>query len=280
MARYYRRGRYHSGPRTSGYGRALQHIREAEQLSRKLGGTDQDVKRYFFSLPPPRLKAVLDEYERTYGADKRAYAEETIPKWRSGRVQMSGLVAGRLYNLLPPRMPPNERYSLVQSLWEHVCPTTHKIVRAGIDISQDQIVSVVRNYVAGVAQSYYIRPQLTNRFQWLSAGDVRVKQQLLNDLLEHEKHQAVSALQVQLPVLLKHMREERDITKRLAQIVQIGKHKIEILIDPNTSGVMLEDPKPAVPFGMGQGKSGRGSLAWLWWLIAFVLFLVWLLSYK
>jgi hypothetical protein len=65
---------------------------------------------------------VLDKYEARYGKDKRDYAEQTIDKWKSGRVHMSGLVAGPLYSLLPPLMPLNDKYDLTRSLWKHVCP--------------------------------------------------------------------------------------------------------------------------------------------------------------
>jgi hypothetical protein len=40
---------------TIGHKKALQHIHEAEELSQQLGGTDEDVKKYFFSLPPKEL---------------------------------------------------------------------------------------------------------------------------------------------------------------------------------------------------------------------------------
>lgn len=51
MAYYNRRGyrRYGRGISDIGLERALQHIREGEELSRELGGTDKDVKQYFFS---------------------------------------------------------------------------------------------------------------------------------------------------------------------------------------------------------------------------------------
>jgi len=51
---------------------ARQHIIEAEQLSRELGGTDVDVKAYFFSLPSRDLQIVLDLYESQYGSQARA----------------------------------------------------------------------------------------------------------------------------------------------------------------------------------------------------------------
>ena len=99
--------------RNYGAERAAQHIEEARVLSRELGGTDQDVKRYFFSLPPSTLSHVLNLYERQHGSSARQYAQATMGAWSSGRRQMSGMIASRLYNLLPPIMPLEDKYKLV-----------------------------------------------------------------------------------------------------------------------------------------------------------------------
>jgi hypothetical protein len=112
MGRYGRR--YGSGYRNAGMERAMQHIREAQELSRELGGTDADVKAYFFRLPLSELRPILDAYERQYGKEARQYAEEAIPEWRSGRRKMSGQNASRLFHLLPRFMPLEQKYALTQ----------------------------------------------------------------------------------------------------------------------------------------------------------------------
>src|SRR5215472_11802504 len=102
-----RRGRsrsYH-GSRSHRRERALEHIAAAKRLTAELGGMDEAVKAYFFSLPPVELTAILDDYQRTYGSNAHQYAANTIAKWRTGRRKMSGEVAERLFSLLPPRMP-------------------------------------------------------------------------------------------------------------------------------------------------------------------------------
>ena len=121
--RYHYRGRHRGGR-----DRALQHIAEAREFSREVGGADEDVKKYFFSLPSNQLRPILDEYEKKYGRKAREYAEEVgLSGWRSGRVTMSGMVKKRLFNLLPPRMPLLAKYSLVENLWNHYGPRSKKI---------------------------------------------------------------------------------------------------------------------------------------------------------
>src|SRR5712671_1720746 len=114
-----RRRRYARSRYDAGRARALRHIEEARIFSREIGGFDEDVKKYFFSLSPAQLRPVLDEYEAKYGRDARRWAEKARPKWRSGRTKMGGTTAKRLFGLLPPRMPLPEKFSLVENLWEH-----------------------------------------------------------------------------------------------------------------------------------------------------------------
>ena len=272
------RGRYSSShpysSRSVGHERALRHIEEAKQLSRELGGADKDVKEYFFSLSADQLKSILEEYESIHGRSAREYAERTLPKWRSGRVTMSGQNAGRLFALLPPRMPLAAKYKLTENLWHHVGPSSRKTLRVGLNAGINDAVTAVRDHVEQVVINYKIPETLERRFNWLSVGDVHVKQELLNHLRQMEKTLAVEGVKAQLPVMLAHLNgTDGQHTHRLAQVLKVGKHELEILVDKGSPGVKLEEPiiafRPAA-------ASSSGSYAWLWWLIgiAIVLFML------
>lgn len=270
----YRRDRYRRGYRTDyGYERAQQHIREGQELSRQLGGTDKDVKAYFFSLSRSELAAVLAAYELEYGWEKRDYAERTLADWRSGARQMSGLVAGRLFDLLPPRMPFDKKYDLVANLWREMGPSSHKILRIGMDAMPAQIIAAVELHVMTVVQSYSIPERLQKRFGWLTAGDVHVKEQLLNALRDMERRQTVDLCQLQIPTMLSHMRQHADKTQRLAQVLEIGKHKVELLYDSKSSGVTPEEPS----FSNDSSAAGGNGYAWVPWIIIGIV-IVYLLS--
>lgn len=272
MARYRSRsrGRYRSsydyGSRSVGMERALQHIEEARQLSQELGGTDKDVKAYFFSLPANRLRTILSAYETKHGREAMEYAEATLPKWRSGRVQMSGMVASRLFNLLPPRMPLPEKYKLTENLWQHVGPSSRKTLRVGLDAGIEDALGVVRDHIEQVVVNYKIPETLERRFDWLSAGDVHVKQDLLNHLRQMEKSLVVEGARAQLPVMLAHLSgADGRNTHRLAQVLKIGRHELELLIDKKASGVKLEEPSVAA---RAVAASSSESYAWVWWIAA------------
>lgn len=237
---------------------ARRHIEAARQLSAELGGTDKDVKAYFFNLPEQKLNVILDEYGRRYGSSARSYAMETMPNWRSGRTHMSGMVAERLFNLLPPRMPLSEKYRLTESLWEHYGPRSKKRLRVGLDVGLDEAVAAVRDHFDTVVQQYKIPPEMERRFEWLAAGDVNIKQDLLNYLRSRERQLLSEAARVQLPVMLDHLRsDQHGLTSRMAQTLKIGKHELELLVDPKASGVNLEEHTAA--------RAGGSSSFWSEW---------------
>jgi hypothetical protein len=63
-----RRGRqYRYSARSAGQEAALRHIEQARAFSLEIGGTDADVKRYFFSLSGPVLDEIFLAYSKTNG---------------------------------------------------------------------------------------------------------------------------------------------------------------------------------------------------------------------
>jgi hypothetical protein len=268
-----RRGRY---SRDDGYVFARAHIEAGQQLSRELGGTDKDVKDYFFGLPDRDLKIILDLYEHHHGSKAREYASATIKKWKSGRVKMGGQTASRLFNLLPPLMPPQSKYQLIENLWKHFGPSSKKILRIGLDADVTQILDVVRQHIEDVVVHYKIPDNLERRFEWLSAGDTHVKQELLNRLRAMEKSLVVEGARVQLPVMLEHLRSEQGKdTHRLAQVLIVGKHELELSLEKDFSGVALVDPptRRAASYSSGSDTSWWSALGWLL-VAAVVLFLM------
>ena len=184
----YRGSRYQSyGHRSIGHEKALEHIREAEALSEELGGTDEDVKKYFFSLSYNQLQGIFKKYELQYERSAREYAEKTLSKWKSGKVHMSGMVAERLFNLLPPIMPLEAKFQLTESLWKHVGPSSKKTYYIGLDADLDEVSQQVREHLEKVVINYEISSPMEARFKWLSQGDVGIKQQLLNHFRQQEK---------------------------------------------------------------------------------------------
>ena len=228
MARHRRYARSSFRGNDFGRERALQHIREAQELSAKLGGTDKDVKAYFFSLSPRKLQEIFDAYEKRYGSDKRSYAEATFENWRTGRRQMSALVASRLFDLLPELMPLNKKYELVAALWSRLGPSSRKTITVHPETPLKQVANTIAKHVEHIVNAYTIPEPLQQRFKWLCHGDVRAQQQLLNHFRELEKQQAVELSKQQAAAILEHFKMHGDITGKALQKFNIGRHCFEI----------------------------------------------------
>ena len=155
---------------------------------------------------------------------------------------MSGMVAERLFNLLPPRMPLGVKYKLVEGLWHHVGPSSKHRIRVGADANVTEVIELARSKITEFVVNYKIPSNLDSRFNWLSAGDVSVKQMLLSHIQEVEKTIVVEAVRAQVPVMLEHLRSAGLHTGRLAQIVRVGKHELELLMDKTVTGARIEDP--------------------------------------
>ncbi|MEY8143001.1 hypothetical protein [Falsihalocynthiibacter sp. CO-5D18] len=218
--------------------RALQHIEDAKRLSHELGGTDKDVKDYFFSLSKPQLDLILKEYGQIHGSSPKSYAENAIPKWRSGEVKMSGTVAERLFKLLPPRMPIKKKYELVESLWRNLGPKSQKTYTVGYDTSIDQIITEVSNHADKVIEDFAIPENIENRFKWLSAGDVNVRQELLNHLQKFERLSVLNGAREHVPTIIEHLNSpDGEATKSATQELKVGNHSIRLEFEKSHSGI-------------------------------------------
>jgi len=263
---------YNRGYNRRGYGRhrdigqeiAEKHIKEARELSSTLGGTDQTVKKYFFGLSIMELDTILTQYGRRYGESAESYARQTLPRWRSGRVQMSGMVAERLYGFLPPRMPIKTKYEIAEELWRYVGPSSSKTLRFGPGVAVEEIVANVGNHISTVVVNYEIPSALERRFNWLASDDVSVKQNLLNHLRSLDKSLVVEAARLQAGVMVQHLHDDQaKQTHLFAHTVTVGKHNLRLVADKDAHGCKFEE------FRISERKiKGDSDLTWLWWLLA------------
>lgn len=247
--------------------RALAHIEDARKLTVELGGTDKDVKEYFFSLNPTQLKSVLDAYESAYGASKREYAELAIPRWRSGRVAMSGTVAERLFSLLPGMMPVEKKYDLVKSLWESQCPVSNKTVYVGPDVPIEEVSDYVHKHLDAVVQDYKVPETIVRRFKWLASDDVELQQQLYNYFLQLNREVVKQAADDRVPKLLEQVNNAQAVRSQITQQLRVAKHTLELVLHPDARGISESAPRRA--------KQGSGCfsvillVAALWWLATY-----------
>lgn len=256
MARYRRRKSFHA-PRNYGAERAREHIAAARRLTVELGGADKQVKDWLFALPSWELARILDAYGKAFGKSARDYAEQTIPKWKSGQVQMGGMVAERLFKILPLFMPLAMKYALTEGLWQHFGPSSNRTIWIGLDADINAVREIARAHFAEKASAFRIPSAMEDRFDWISADDVGVKQDLLNHLRDMEKKLVSDALTIQLPMLFEHLKnDDAGHTKRVDHVLKVGKHEFRMVIDKCVTGIQDKPP-----------RSPSDESGWIWWVL-------------
>lgn len=264
--KYGRASRY---PRYSGYDYAARHIEEAQAFSREIGGTDTDVKAYFFGLPKPALDELFVAYGAKYDEKAEAYARLTFPKWKSGATKMSGLVAKRLFDLLPSRMPPSIKLQLAENLWRHFGPNSRIDFMVGPLADATEVVLAVYQEIEKAIQDYGIPENVGNRFSWVCGGDVKAKEAMLNHFRKQEADLTLATLDAQLPILQAQMRDHGDTTDSIRTSVDIHRITVNLWIDRRLEGTYRMGQPTPKPMPMAQG--GGGGAIWAIILVMIVL---------
>jgi hypothetical protein len=254
-----RRSYYRKSYRDYGVERARSHIDAAHAFSAEVGNADYIVKNAFFSLSGSARTYLLDKYESLHGASARAYADQTIHKWQSGSVQMSGMVAQRLFDLMPPFMPIAQKHQVFEIVWKQYGPRSSKFMYLGPDSDPQAVLSAIDNYFDGLKVQYKIPSNLERRFDWLSDNDVAVKQQLLNHFLNEQRKAAVASARLNLDMILDRMKSpDFGQVAKLSHTLLVGNHQLEMRADPLRTGFILSDsardaiqPKPKFQWASG-----------------------------
>ena len=270
---YRRRGR---SKRDYGLERAQRHIAEAHAFSAEVGHTDDDVKEAFFSLDAASLDNIFAEYGALHGTHAEQWARATYHKWRNhwrrrrhgghhrwqpDEVQMGGMVAERLFALLPPLLPTAQKHKIVEGIWKAYGPRSQKYIYLGPDSDPETVESAIEAYLANQSVLYAIPEELEARFDWLSSNDVTVKQQLLNHFMNEQRKAAIASVRLNIPMMLDRMNTDTEgRISKLIHTVYVGNHQLEVKADPLRTGFTLSDspndaikppPKFSWPAGLG-----------------------------
>lgn len=237
--RFYHRRQYRTFTSTRYAGR---QVSASEQFEREMGGTLEDVRQYFFSLSGSELERVLFDYRLRYGASAEAHARRTLPKWESGATKMSGLVAKRLFDFLPPRMSLEKKLELASNLWRKYASRSTHAFTVGPYADLNLLMCAVQNKLDITIQDHIIPSNIRARFEWLSGGDVIIKEHLLNHFRQMEKRVSTEYLSQQVPILQTQMRLGGAAVSARTRI-DIQRHVVDVFIDPRL-GTQFREGEP------------------------------------
>lgn len=215
---------------SAGQKAALDHIAQGQRLSRELGDADAEVKHFLFARSAEEISKILDEYERQFGPAARKYAEKTIPAWRTGRTLMSGVVAERLFRLLPRFMTLEKKLELCARLWHHTSPSSSKVFQVAPDVAPDELKLMLQEHLQRVVIPHQWPSQLEERFDWLASHDVQVKQHLMNSLQSEESLLLADAIAKNVTPLINDLHSTTlQSNLRATHSFAVRKHRVSIV---------------------------------------------------
>ena len=100
-----------------------------------------------------------------------------------------------------------------------------------MNVNIGDVVEQVSAHFTDNIINHKIPEQLWRRFEWLSAGDVAIKQQLLNHMRSQDRLILAEAAHLPLPVMIAHM-QSNDVstTSHLSQTLKTGNHGLKSLL--------------------------------------------------
>lgn len=187
-------GRRRSRRRWRSYGSYV--VSKRQSLSSTFGGIDRDVERMFLALHSDDLEELLEVYADEFGASAGNYARKTYPKWKSGQVRMSGEVAERLLNLLPPLLPYDARFDLVKKLRQANFRKLIRHVHTSPEKWVEDLLPVIEEVVRH-GDTANLSEGLKQRLAWLADGDIAVAEKMMSAAIKDESIMRLSYLKAE-----------------------------------------------------------------------------------
>jgi hypothetical protein len=204
-------------------------------LSSHVAGIDRDIEQIFLNLPSYRLDALLIKYGRLYGEEALAYAKRTIPNWKSGKVQMSGVVAERLLNLIPPLLEASDRFELVRKLRAANLPKETRKVSC-TTVNWRSVLKPVLVDLVETRRRFRLPEHLLKRVNWLAQGDVAAAQRILVMVEEDEARLRLEYLEREFR-RIDDLVQQMKSTRAISHTIEIPQGTIVVTIALPPSGV-------------------------------------------
>jgi hypothetical protein len=163
-------------------------------------------------------------------------------------------------------MPIATKLELAGNVWRHFGASSTHHFTVGPNADEKQVIERIRETLTAEIQDYNIPENVKNRFDWLAAGDVSVKEHLLNYFRKMDREIATDSLHEQLPVLQAQMRNHSGHTSSVHTRMQIHKHSVEVWIDPRLDARFRE--------GQPERQRSASSTSGLIWFLIVVAVIV------
>lgn len=229
-----------------GWQRAQRHIAAAGAFSAEVDGTDRIIKDVFFRLSGPSLDALFAAYGHRFGSTAAGYARTTRDRWRRGQVKMSGIVAQRLYAVIPAFMSADDKGHIVEVLWKRYASRSNWYLYVGTGASIADFMQRVEGHFDALLSYGNLPPTLTSRFAWLTDNDAMETRRLIAKFAEGQKATAFTAARISVGVMTTAMGAGPIRNPdALSHSVAVGDHVLTLKADPLRVGLLMSDSATA-----------------------------------
>ena len=112
----------------------------------------------------------------------------------------------------------------------------------GPEVSEQELLERIKVHFDKEINGHKINETITNRFKWLSAKDVQLKENLLNYYESLEKKCLKEGIKQRIPSLLKALRQREGSVSAFNQKTSFGRHVVFVEISPQYEGISESKP--------------------------------------
>jgi hypothetical protein len=205
-----------------------------------------DVKEYFFGLGEAELDEIFSAYGRRYGIAAESYVRQMFVRWKFGSTEMPDLIAKRLFDFLPGRMPIAVKLQLADNTWRDFGTSSTHLFTIGPKADTRQVIQTICNDIDEFITYYNPSQYVKARFEWISAGDSAIQEWLLDHVREKDRKAATDGLRARLPALQAQPRERPGDREAVHTQIRINKHTVELWVDPTLEAEFQHGPPQRV----------------------------------
>lgn len=204
----------------------------AANFSKSIGDIDGEIQHIFLHLQYSKLEEVYRLYGALYGKSAKDYARKTYQSWKSGFVQMSGMIADRLLDLVPAVLSSEQRFELVKKVRAAQIPKVFLTLNCSPTNWREVVVPAIGSLI-DKNNHVQFDPKVMQRIHWLAYGDVIAAQKLL-----------IAAEQEEAAIRLRFIEEEfLRIDSLLKNIDAIKQLKHTIKLPQGNVSIVIRQPK-------------------------------------
>lgn len=160
----------------------------------------------FYKSSPDELSLILRLYGEEHGSSASKYAQQSIRKWISGTVKISGQTKDRLVKLVPVCLSTDERYIIAKEVCAHYKNKKNKKID-NVFINTDDPLSGL-DELSTIVKSFYdadeiihLPEELTSAITWLADDDVTAARGILAAIEEEEANLIESRAYIEIETL-------------------------------------------------------------------------------